>query len=562
MRIIPKSVSDWIHYNADLAVDRSNQINRFAAVAFVGMMAGAFCYRNSLSKRAVILIGFSSTAVALFLYFVNRWVKQIQSGEHCPSCKEIQELKNESFHYIVLEGYLDAIKYQLAHNADVNAIEFRDDDVGYAPLHDAARLGDLQVVQLLLEKGANRNIETINGPSSKQTFTKYTPLHFAAWSNHLDIVQCLQQSGANLEATDSATETPLHTAARFGHLEIVKELVGNGANLQAVNRKKQTPLLLAYYNGWNEVVDYLATGINQNLQDAAFVWKEALDINTLEHYLAQGANINGRDRLGRGALHYAVNRPKEMIEAILEKAPNLLHSIDNEGNTPFHFAESARSIAFLIGKGMDINADNQLKQKPLNMALQECKLEAAKALLNNGARVNPEGTNQEGQPSIHGLIWKIFIGHRSEEARKDYLHRWSAVLEKVLEQDPEMFRRKDHKGQEVLHIAIRTNQSIIDSLPFFLEHGADIDAKDGEGLTPLLLAGSKCYMDICAFLINNGANKDMTDKDGKAYFELSQEAEKTRSEETRPEEKRRGRGGKQIGNGRNQAIDKHVSSKK
>lgn len=47
-----------------------------------------------------------------------------------------------------------------------------------------------------------------------------------------------------------------------------------------------------------------------------------------------------------------------------------------------------------------------------------------------------------------------------------------------------------------------------------LEHGADIEAKDGYGWTPLLLAAQKGHEAVVRLLLEKGANIEAKGRDG------------------------------------------------
>ena len=79
-----------------------------------------------------------------------------------------------------------------------------------------AETGDLKGVKALVERGADIN--------SKAWYYGKTPLHHAAETSRFEIVQFLVESGADKEAKDKRDQTPLHFAAEDGHLDIVKFL--------------------------------------------------------------------------------------------------------------------------------------------------------------------------------------------------------------------------------------------------------------------------------------------------------------------------------------------------
>ncbi|KAI1410487.1 hypothetical protein F5Y13DRAFT_202282 [Hypoxylon sp. FL1857] len=90
----------------------------------------------------------------------------------------------------------------LTHGADVNAA----DQWGWAPLHVADQY---EIVKLLLEKGRPRpNLDC------KTSFRGATPLHMAASQGSLQIVNLLLDNGANVNLTTWNGETVLHWALR------------------------------------------------------------------------------------------------------------------------------------------------------------------------------------------------------------------------------------------------------------------------------------------------------------------------------------------------------------
>ena len=107
---------------------------------------------------------------------------------------------------------------------------------GKTPLFHAAEQGHVQVVELLLEAGANTDVsESAEG---------YTPLWLATRNGHLNIVQFLVEHGADKDQAQKDGATPFFAAAEGGHLDIARFLVEHGADKDQADINGRTPLLL------------------------------------------------------------------------------------------------------------------------------------------------------------------------------------------------------------------------------------------------------------------------------------------------------------------------------
>lgn len=103
----------------------------------------------------------------------------------------------------------------------------------------------------------------------------HSPLHWASKRGYGDIVQLLLNSGANIHAKEGETDdqisgwiqwlwakkftghTPLHRAAKSGQLEIVGLLIAHGASVNEINAEGKTPLDYAIANGHSHVEELL-----------------------------------------------------------------------------------------------------------------------------------------------------------------------------------------------------------------------------------------------------------------------------------------------------------------
>jgi ankyrin repeat protein len=118
------------------------------------------------------------------------------------------------------------------------------------PLIEAARQGDLALVNSLLQRGAS--------PIYRDSYDRVA-LVVAAEKGHSDVVASLFDHGAGLEMPALRIWTPLMEAAKNGHLETVKLLVDRGAALWNRDGSGQTAADLAFKFHRNDVADFLAS---------------------------------------------------------------------------------------------------------------------------------------------------------------------------------------------------------------------------------------------------------------------------------------------------------------
>ena len=106
-------------------------------------------------------------------------------------------------------------------------------------LYDAARDGDLERVQVLVEQGADMEKANISG---------WTPLLGASCNGHLEVVHYLLEQGANTGKADTLNNSSLHWAAFNENLQIAKLLMVYGADLNARNICGQLPIDMGRHN--------------------------------------------------------------------------------------------------------------------------------------------------------------------------------------------------------------------------------------------------------------------------------------------------------------------------
>ena len=99
-------------------------------------------------------------------------------------------------------------------------------------LHTAARVNNLEVVQILLQHGADINMPNISLD---------TALHTAARVNNLEVVQTLLEYGADINMLNRSWDTPLHAACLFDKPHMVNLLLSMGADPYIMNKDNRKP---------------------------------------------------------------------------------------------------------------------------------------------------------------------------------------------------------------------------------------------------------------------------------------------------------------------------------
>jgi hypothetical protein len=115
---------------------------------------------------------------------------------------------------------------------------------------EAAEQGDLAKVRALLAEGAN--------PDTRHREWGFTALHSAAGTGNVELVELLLENGANVNTPDVTGATPLHEAAKRGHLKAAELLLAHGADVnRQTSTDRMTPLQMVEELNPNEALAVL-----------------------------------------------------------------------------------------------------------------------------------------------------------------------------------------------------------------------------------------------------------------------------------------------------------------
>ncbi|XP_014681617.1 PREDICTED: ankyrin repeat domain-containing protein 39-like [Priapulus caudatus] len=118
-----------------------------------------------------------------------------------------------------LSGEVGKVNNYLAKGGDANAV----DSSGYTALHYASRSGHRAVIAILLQHGANPNIQTRAGGA--------TAMHRAAYCGHSKVILDLLQAKADPTLQDKDGKTALHKAAEMSQKEAFEVLLKTNKHL-------------------------------------------------------------------------------------------------------------------------------------------------------------------------------------------------------------------------------------------------------------------------------------------------------------------------------------------
>ncbi len=256
-----------------------------------------------------------------------------------------------------------------------------------AEIFKSARVGLTENVKRLLSLGkASAKDTTIFGT---------TLLHSASKMGNMQLVRLLIQEGADVNALDEDGESPLHGAmAKSDNYNVARTLIENGAELSSRAVDGKTP----FHNIFNDTISHVL--MKNDWLETMQPDSEAMSIT---HFLAwsskstpeifqrghmyDDADLLSADNFGRTCLHFAASRGNLGVLSYLVKqvSPENLEKKDIQGRTPFHYAaESSRAaevIDTLVARGCNIDAVDDRGRTALHWAARWNNFKAAKKLM-------------------------------------------------------------------------------------------------------------------------------------------------------------------------------------
>uniref|UniRef100_A0A8P4KEE3 Kinase D-interacting substrate 220b n=1 Tax=Dicentrarchus labrax TaxID=13489 RepID=A0A8P4KEE3_DICLA len=366
------------------------------------------------------------------------------------------------FSYVEEEN-LSALK---AHLDRFKEVDGRSDN-GQTPLMLAAEQGSLEIIQELIRRGANVNLDDVDC---------WSALICAAKEGHVEVVKELLENSAYIEHRDMGGWTALMWAAYKGREEVTELLLEHGANPNTTGQYSVYPIIWAAGRGHADIVKLLLhNGAKVNCSDkygtTPLIWASRKGhFDCVMHLLENGADVDQEGANSMTALIVAVKGGyTEVVKELLKRNPNV-NMTDKDGNTALMIAAKegyTEIVQDLLDAGTYVNIPDRSGDTVLIGAVRGGHVEIVRALLHKYADIDIRG-----QENKTALYWAVEKGN-------------ATMVRDILQCNPDTETCTKDGETPLIKATKMRNIEIVELL---LDKGAKVSAVDKKGDTPLHIA--------------------------------------------------------------------------
>ncbi|CAF4113390.1 unnamed protein product, partial [Rotaria magnacalcarata] len=342
--------------------------------------------------------------------------------EFAPSDTEADKLNitgQTALFMATLKNRVDVVKFLIEKGAHVSV----QNRFGVSPLLLCAEVGNFELVQALVQAGADVNLAPQGVLAEDNYLAGQTPLFGAAKKGHVEICEYLIQNGADVNAITMTGVTSLYTAAEEGHLDVVEVLIRHGADVNRspkgqvardLHIENQTPLLMACTKNHETIIRHLIeSGANVNLtsergSSPLLAICQHNNVGLARSLIQNGARYdveakNLYDGKINGLIVAAESGSFETLRLLVEAGLDVNYKIEGQGETAGRtplFCACAKGfqdiVEYLIDRGADVNGAEESGLSCLHIASAMGHDDTVRILCERGANVD-QNFRFEGQ---------------------------------------------------------------------------------------------------------------------------------------------------------------------
>lgn len=355
--------------------------------------------------------------------------------------------------------------------------------------------GETNEIKSLIEQGADVNAVDEIKPS------RATPLMYACGSydydkllsnGNLELAKFLISKGADVNAVDIYQNSALSNSALNGNIEIAKLLIDNGANVNARDKHNATPLMITQF------------AIKERQQNAVQIAKLLIQ---------KGADVNAIDNNGKTALDYQ----KDKVEQ--DKNNEMIEFLKDTNNN---------KLVKSIYDDFMLHRDGAYRNLILER-INDCLANGANIHLAKDKFIDNYGKEQ-GEKTFKFTITTLLKTTFYKDTK-------NAILFHFIKENPDLKNIKEclDNGADINCVRDESYYTLNSATPlmmaidcrydgiteYLIEQGADVNIKNKEGETALMVAVKWEDLETAKLLIDKGANVNAKDKEGKTALDIA-----------------------------------------